>query len=267
MKIIVSHDVDHIKWSDHTFKDLFIPKYLAKAFYYGLTGKISPTVFKRRLRAMSSKLDQVPELCAYNNEHNIPATFFVGMANALGLSYPLNTAIATVNYINAQGLDTGPHGIAYATLEGVREEFNIFKQTASTPFGIRNHYLRMTARTLSYQAEVGYSYGSTMYGIIHPFKVGNMWEFPISIMDAYAVPNPHNNYNMQLWKDNTMATIEEAIKADLPYFVINFHDTFFCDTFENVREWYFFITDFFRKNNYEFISFSNAVKELNAATL
>ena len=50
MKVIVSHDIDHLTVSEHLFKDAIVPKYYIRSYIELLSGKISlAELFNRSL--------------------------------------------------------------------------------------------------------------------------------------------------------------------------------------------------------------------------
>ena len=262
MKIIVSHDVDHLNWSEHVVKDFFIWKYILRNLLYLLRGEIHIDVFSKRVRIMSNdRYNRLPELCRFNKEHNIPATFFLAMNNALGLSYSRSAAAKAIDFLHREGFATGVHGIAYDCYEEMKKEYVDFSKLASTRFGIRNHYLRIAGATLNYQNKLGYLYGSTTYAIENPKRIGSMWEIPISVMDAYvARPNELDLARMQM---RTMQLLDEAIRKNIPFFVVNFHAVLYDKATIEYKQWYEWLMKHFIDEGYEFTSFQEAVKELD----
>jgi len=41
MKVIVSHDIDHISVTEHLLKDLIIPKHIVRSHLEWMTGKLA----------------------------------------------------------------------------------------------------------------------------------------------------------------------------------------------------------------------------------
>ena len=88
MKIIISHDVDHLYPSDHVFRDLIFPKLWLRSFIFFLQRKIGFKTFVYRLFSIFDKrLHRIPEIINFDKENGIPSTFFFGMDNILGMSY------------------------------------------------------------------------------------------------------------------------------------------------------------------------------------
>ena len=93
MKILLSHDVDHITVHEHWFKDLIIPKFYIRSVIELLNRKITFKEFLNRLADLTlNKWNGVDEVIAFNQSRNIKSTFFVGVNNGVGLSYELNQA-------------------------------------------------------------------------------------------------------------------------------------------------------------------------------
>ena len=62
---------------------------------------------------------------------------------------------------------------------------------------------------------------------------------------------------------NTFATIKKAEELNMPYCTILFHDYQFDDRFDpEMKAWYVKTVEFLEKNGYEFISYRDAIKEL-----
>ena len=83
-----------------------------------------------------------------------------------------------------------------------------------------------------------------------------MWEFPLTIMDGYLPKDIEGK------KKRTMELLQEAEKNNLPYASILFHDCFFNDGYRADKEWYEWIITWLKNNNYEFISYKDAIREL-----
>ena len=263
MKIIVSHDVDHIGGWCHWWKDLYWEKFLIKSLLYLVAGKIGFKMFCRRLMyVFSRRIENIDELMAFDREHGIPSTFFVGVNNALGMSYSLRAAKEMAKRIYATGFDVGVHGVAFEEESKIAEEFEKFKQFGIVDtFGVRNHYLRgrNDCRMHECQAKVGYSFDSTDYGLAAPYKVGDLWEFPLSIMDTYILRECGNN--MEVVKKATLDMLNEAEEKKLPYFTILFHNP--SSISPDYMCWYSWIVAHLRANNYLFVSFRDAIKKLS----
>lgn len=63
-------------------------------------------------------------------------------------------------------------------------------------------------------------------------------------------------------KEKSMDILDKAVQSDLEYASILFHDYLFCDAYHNRQEWYKWIITHCRKSGYSFISYKDAIKEL-----
>jgi hypothetical protein len=161
-----------------------------------------------------------------------------------------------------EGVEVGLHGQSPDNLNELQEELNRLKEIHQGEIlGIRNHYLRKSENTLKYMEACGFKYDSTHMGVTPPFKAGQLWEIPITIMDVTTLSPIRNHFN-ETW-EKTMQTLEEAQAAQLPYFVVNFHDLYFSDGWKMHRKWYISLIEYFQQNQYKFISFREALSELN----
>jgi hypothetical protein len=119
LKIIVSHDVDHLYPSDHIFNDLIFPKLWVRSFFQLIYGDIGILTFYNRLISIfENQLTRIPELVEFDIQNNIPSIFFFGMNSKLGMSYKKTTAIPWIKFVAEKGLDVGVHG---AEIENIKE--------------------------------------------------------------------------------------------------------------------------------------------------
>ncbi len=127
------------------------------------------------------------------------------------------------------------------------------------PIGIRNHYLRKNDQTLNYMENCGFLFDSTCYGMIEPFRVGDMWEFPISVMECYEVDKSKDlSFNL----NRTFKILEDYLVNNMPFFVINFHDIYFNDNFPYYKNWYIELIKHCKNENLEFTTFKQAIQQL-----
>lgn len=266
MKIIISHDVDHLYLLDHLFKDLYIQKYLIRSAIDCLQKKITlDTLWHRICSMFQNKMHRVDELMAFDKDNDIPSTFFFGMSQGLGMSYSIEKAKPVISRVLKNGFDVGVHGIDFLNKDRMQKEHDDFiKASGLLDFGIRNHYVRYGLNTFTYMNEVDYIFDSTLFNkekldIQKPYKIGNMWEFPLHIMDVYIC----NRNNIS---DDILTTKEAILSAEslnMPYCTILFHDTQFDrDTDPEMMKWYKEIIKFCQTCNYSFISYREAIKEL-----
>ena len=269
-KIIVSHDVDHLYSSDHWFRDLIYPKMWVRTTLALIAKQIS--IKEWRLRNSS---------CFRRNRHNLEAqmqfdkdlgiksTFFFGMNQGLGMSYKPHEAKSMIETVHKNGFPVGVHGVEYQDIEGMKKEYLSFKKTMGfEPCGIRMHYVRFNKDTFKYLDEVGYAFDATEFDKSaggtrkNPYRVGNMWEFPLSIMDGY-LPQRFLEARKQ-----TMEILKECNQRGLKYISVLFHDYQFCDDYKDMYDWYIWLMSFFTKSDeYEFISYDEAIVELNSEDL
>ncbi len=263
MKIIVSHDVDHLFRNDH-YKDLIYPKLWVRSTIEVLKRKYGVKEYLyRNLTAFSKIRHKIPEVIEFDRSQGIPSTFFFGMANGLGMSYSLERAKPVIHYVAEQGFDVGVHGIAYSDKDKIKEEYERMKKILGRDdFGIRTHYVRFDDETFSLFNKTGYLFDTSEFDKMAgccfkaPYKIGNMWEFPLSIMDGYLP------LELDKKKVVTLALIKKAEMQGLPYLTILFHDYQFCKGYQTEKNWYIWLMKWFVENKYEFISYRNAIAEL-----
>lgn len=268
MKIIISHDVDHLTVAEHFFKDLIIPKMLVRSFIHFISGKISgKTLLYRFGSVFQKKMNEIEQVMKYDLDNNIPSIFFFGMDNALGMSYSKKKIFPYVKMLKEQGVDVGIHGIDYQNLDKMKKEYEDFKLISGKDFfGIRNHYVRFDNDTFNKMSSIGYSFDSTQYNkslieYEEPYKIGKMWEFPLHIMDVYICKPGKLKEGVK----NTKMAILEAEKRNMPYCTILFHDYQFNDkTNPEMKRWYIETIEFLIENDYEFISYKGAIEELES---
>ena len=88
--------------------------------------------------------------------------------------------------ISQKKFNVSLYGIAFDNFKDIRNEYNIFKKISKLEnFGIRMHYLRNNKNTIEYLNNAGYIFDSALFKFQNPFKVGNIWEFPLHILDSY----------------------------------------------------------------------------------
>lgn len=263
MKIILSHDIDHLYWKEHYIKDMYLPGVFYRNTKGLLNKDISFNVYKKRIKCLG-RIHRIPELIKFYNKKYIKANFFFGMDNALHLSYNYKNTQPLVKDILEEGHNVGVHGIAFNDKNQIKKEYQRFKEVSGTDsFGLRTHYLRLSGYSHCFFDKQGYLFDSSIDCIMHPFKVNKMWEIPISIMDASLVKNAQLNQNLNLWKERSLERLEKAKELKLPYFVVNAHDAYFSDEFPVIRDWYIWLVDLLQTKKYKFVTFEQAVSELN----
>jgi peptidoglycan/xylan/chitin deacetylase (PgdA/CDA1 family) len=265
MKIIISHDVDSITAWEHK-KDLAIPKFIVRSSIELVIGKIDFTEYFLRFKELAkNRLQNLEELMAFDIKNKIPSTFFVGVNNGLGLAYSLQAAKYWIKKIAERGFDIGVHGIEFNNPEWIRNEYEIFEKLSdSENFGIRMHYLRNSSDTLKFLNEAGYIFDSSLYKLENPYKVGDLWEIPLHVMDTYLF-----NKNSR-WQDQTLEQVKETTKvktdkaynSGMKYFTVLFHDRYFSNSFKSWKDWYVWIVDYLKSSGFEFTSYREAIQKL-----
>jgi hypothetical protein len=265
MKVIISHDVDHIRAWEHK-NDLIIPKHIVRNIIEFGLGKISLYEINKRFKnILKNKWHNMESLMQFNNNHNIPSTFFFGVSNGKGLNYGLKDAKFWMIKVMQEGFHIGVHGIAFDNLNDIKKEYETFTSlTSLTSFGIRMHYLRSNNNTLNFLDKTGYIFDSSIPEMRNPFKIGRLWEFPLHIMDGYIFcrQTRWQNQTLNQAKDSTIKIIEHATELGLHYFTILFHDRYFSDSFQTWKEWYIWLIEYLINNRFEFISYHEAINEL-----
>lgn len=263
MKIIISHDVDHLYRSDH-YKDLIIPKLFVRESIALAKRRLDFTQWHRRISGILSKnINHIEALAEFDKKKSVRSSFFFGMANGLGMSYNKFKAAKFIDLVRRYGFEAGVHGIEYKDEQAMKAEFNDFRDISATEAkGIRMHYVRFDSLTFQKLSACGYIYDSTEFDkqagccIKAPYKVNTMWEFPLCVMDCY-LPN-----SLQNKKKMTIQLLDRAEKQGLPYFTMLLHDFYYCDAYVDFKSWYEWSVDYFIEHGYPFISYLDAVREL-----
>ncbi|MCX8080361.1 MAG: hypothetical protein N3F09_03895 [Bacteroidia bacterium] len=266
MKIIVSHDVDHLNVSEHLLRDAIIPKQIIRKHIELFGGKISLKEYALRWRELiEGKMQNIKELHAFNKANGIPATWFFGTANGTGLSYPHEHINPFVEFLMKEGAGVELHGIRHDDKTSMLAEKKRLEEKKKMPVnGIRMHYLKKNEHTLNLLAECGYRFDSSVYEFRSPYKVGKMWEFPVHMMDGYVIekPRPWQSKNLRQCMEITKARIEKGVKENISFFVIDFHDRYFSPKFQTWMEWYMQTVEYLKTSGFEFTDYISAMEEL-----
>lgn len=267
MKVIISHDVDHLYWSDH-LKDLIFPKLWVRETLAVLKRSIPvKDYFYRMGRTFQHQQHNLDSVMALDKQYGVPSTFFFGMANGLGMSYSKRKASSAIKRLIDSGFDVGVHGIAYQDIDSMKKEYEEFFAISNLDtFGIRMHYVRFDETTFEKLAKVGYIFDTSefdkenRYLIKSPYKVNNtMWEFPLTIMDGYLP------YKFDDAQDKTKMIITEAIRLNQKYISILFHDYLYSKGYAESKRWYEWVLKYCKQNSLGFISYRDAIDELEQA--
>ena len=265
IKVIVSHDVDHLFARDHWFRDLFYPKLWVRSTIEMLSRNITVKEWWLRCTCCFRKnIHNLDALMDFDKKYAIPSTFFFGMNQGLGMSYHPEEAAPVIRQVQERGFAVGVHGIEYKDVTGMKREFDSFKQiTGFETFGIRMHYVRRDKNTFEKLNEIGYIFDTTEFDKLKcgtrkaPYKVGNMWEFPLAIMDAYLPEK------LEEAKKTTLKLLEKSNGQNLRYVTVLFHDYHFCKDYHDMKSWYEWLMEYFyNSKKYEFSSYESIIQEL-----
>lgn len=268
MKVIISHDVDHLYPSDHVFRDLIFPKLWLRSLWHVFTKRITfKTCCYRFISIFGRRLHQLPEIMSFDKAHRIPSVFFFGMANGLGMSYRQTKTDQWIQKVLQNGFDAGVHGIDFQDIKNMKWEHDCFQKISKLPaFGIRMHYVRYDNTTFQNLSDCGYLFDSTEFNkkeieVKAPYKVNNMWEFPLHVMDGYVMFD-----NLSEAQHQTITALQNAENKGVSYFTFLFHDYMFNPkTYPNDKQFYEWFVNYCQQNNYEFISYREAIIELESS--
>jgi len=260
MKVIISHDIDHLSAREHIFKDLIIPKYIFWCILELVKRKISRRIFFKKLMRLLRKnaWNNLEELLRFDKRNGVKPTFFVAVNNGKGISYPLKQAKRAINLIKNYNFDIGVHGICFEGYEGIKREYEIFKNiSGSEKFGIRMHYLRLNKETLNNLAKTGYLFDTTVLSnsLEQEYKIGALTEMPFHIMEGNLL-GPRQNSTLKEVKEKTKELLERAEKMNKKYLSILFHQRYFSDEFPSYKKWYIWLINYC-KEKYEFINYKS----------
>jgi hypothetical protein len=261
MKVIISHDIDHLTVNEH-LTDSIIPKFIIRNHIELIKGYISFNEYKLRWsKLFKNKWNNISELIEFNKKQDIPSTFFIGVNNGVGLNYSLELSAKWIERILKTETDCGVHGIAFNDFESVKKEHDTFKEISGLDnFGIRMHYLRNDDKTLGFLNKAGYIFDSTDYGIKPDYKIGKMHEFPLHIMDGYELESGKRwqSADTKTAIETTIRKINKAINNNIDFLTILFHDRYFDDSFLSWKKWYTETIKYCKSQGFEFIDFRTA---------
>jgi hypothetical protein len=221
--------------------------------------------FSRFSELLKNKLHNLEELMEFDKENKVFSTFFVGVNRGCGMCYSLEDSQYWIKKIKEKGFDVGVHGVEFNNLEGIKKEYETFKKISGlSAFGIRMHYLRNCEDTIKCLNETGYTFDSTTFKMENPFNIGDLWEFPLHVMDGYLFNKngKWQNQTLKQAKEATKAEIDRAYGNGIEYFTILFHDRFFSRSFKAWKEWYIWLVGYLTNRAFEFITYREAIQEL-----
>ena len=262
MKIIISHDVDHLYGKDHWFRDMIYPKLWVRSTLQLIKRNITiKEWFLRCISCFKKERNQINDVMEFDRQHDVKSAFFFGMNQGLGMSYYPDEAKSIIKNVYDNGFIVGVHGIEYSDFQKMDLEYKKFVETVGfEPVGIRMHYVRFDDNTFDYLSRVGYTFDTTEFDkskngtIKNPYKVGNMWEFPLTIMDGYL------SQDFESAKKETIERLEACRNAGIEYVSVLFHDYQFCDAYKDIRDWYVWLVEYLSDSDeYSFVSYLEAI--------
>lgn len=261
MKIIISHDIDHLSAKEHLFKDLIIPKYFFWSFLELIKRKVYFETFLKKITGLVKKnaWNNLEELLEFDKKNGTEPTFFIAVNNGKGLSYSREQVAQAINLIKKYNFDIGVHGICYNNYEGIKKEYNIFKGISGLDnFGIRMHYLRRNQETLKNLAKAGYLFDTTILSdsLEQKYKIDGMAEVPFHFMDSYFL-GPQANLTLEKVKSITVELLDKGERGNKGYLGIQFHQERFSDEFPQFKEWYIWFINYCKERGYLFENYRN----------
>ena len=267
MRIIVSHDVDHLYSKDHWFRDMFFPKLWVRTTLQWIKREIT---FKewwlRNTSCFRKNINNLEALMDFDEAHGIRSTFFFGMNRGLGMSYRPEEAKSMIMKVRERGFAVGVHGIEFQDIAGMKREYDTFKQVNGfEPCGIRMHYVRFNENTFEKLNDIGYVFDTTEFDKLNcgtrkaPYRVGDMWEFPLAIMDSYLPEK------FEAAKLSTLTLLEQCKEQKLQYVTVLFHDFQYCEDYRDMKRWYEWLMEYLgRSDDYLFVSYSEAIDRIKS---
>jgi len=259
MKIVISHDIDHLSVKEHVFRDLIIPKYIFWSILELIKKKISLKTFFRKITGLFEKdaWNNLEELLNFDKLNNVNPTFFVAVNNGKGISYSKKQAKWAIDLIKKYNFDVGVHGICYDDYEEMKKEYEDFKKISGlNSFGIRMHYLRVSQNTFKNMAKIGYLFDTTVLSesLAQQYNIDSLVEIPFHIMDGNLL-GPEVNYTFEEVKQKTLDFLNKAEKENKNYVGILFHQRYFSDEFPHYKNWYVWLINYCKERKYEFVNY------------
>ncbi len=149
MKVIISHDVDHLTSVEHLFDGVQL-KLFARSVLERMNQVISADEYGKRIDDLfKTQWHHIDELMDFDKANKIPSTFFFAMTKGKGLNYSQTAVMPVIKRVMDRGFDVGVHGIDFQDPQKINSECLAFKEIfGKSDFGIRMHYLRMDENTL-----------------------------------------------------------------------------------------------------------------------
>lgn len=268
MKIIISHDIDHITASEH-LSDLFLVKYSVRNILELFSGIIPLSEYlERGADIFKNRFCHSLELVEFERHMKVPSCFFIAVRKGLGLSYNNEQSVRIANQLVSLGIPVGIHGMESDNYMKILQERDLFtKLTSIPPGGIRMHYLRTSSNTFQLLERAGYKFDSSVLSLENPYKIGNLWEFPVHLMDSsvFYCGSKYQKKSFKEVQEITRKTINKACERNIRYFNIVTHDFYFSDSFQKWKQWYIWLIDLLMERGFEFCLYEAAIEDLNRA--
>ncbi|MFZ1569038.1 MAG: polysaccharide deacetylase family protein [Thiolinea sp.] len=262
MKIVISHDVDHLFSHEH-LRDFIVPKYLVRSILELAKGSINSKEYLYRIiETVNGKWNFIEELSNYNNSKNIKTTFFFATNKGIGLAYSAEKSKPFVEHVLKNGHKIGIHGISRDNLENIKRERSHFHRLHNQECkGVRFHYLYPNDSILQKLDAAGYTYDSSLRGDGSSRIVGNLIHFPVHIMDGDVMMQNHRYQSANLKQATVFTTerISKLIDNNVDYISILFHDRYFSDAHTTWRDWYMATVEWVQSQGIATTTYEDAV--------
>ncbi len=267
MKIIVSHDIDHLTLWEHR-ADLIIPKYKLRSMLEWIHGAIPTTeFFNRWLNLFTQQWQHLENVITFNKKMGIPSTFFIAVRKGEGLAYPISWVNFWIPRLKELGAEVGIHGIEHQNIAIMQEELETFQQISRQgKIGIRMHYLRRDEATLGKLAQLGYMFDSSYDEWVDCYRIHKMWEFPLHIMDVYEIfeQGRYQKKPIRQIIKQTQSKIDKANESNFRYLTFLFHDRYYNHGDASFKQWYEESIMYMIEKGYTFCNYTQAIEELEA---
>lgn len=267
MKIIVSHDVDHLSSYEHA-RDLVVPKYVARALLEVGKGRIGGREFAIRMsETAGGRWNHLHALAEWDAAQGIRSTFFFAVAKGMGLTYRPQAARPLVDAVRAAGHDVAIHGIERGDVTALRAERLAFETAYGLQCrGMRMHYLHPDASLLARLAEAGYAWDSSLRGDGPVHDVGPLQAFPVHLMDGdiMLAGRRHQGVDSATALERTQRLLLHLAETGVDYASLLFHDRYFSEGHRSWRDWYCGTLAWARAQGFGFCSYEEALAERTA---
>ncbi|MBC7861586.1 MAG: hypothetical protein IAF38_01350 [Bacteroidia bacterium] len=270
MKVIISHDIDHLTATEH-FGDGIISKQFVRSNIELFSLKIKGSEYFYRLKSIfENKWNYLDELMEFDKKNNVCSTFFIGIRNGKGLSYSKEQAAEWVVKIRSNSFPVHLHSNSKGGDEQRWAEIEEFLQmTGEINIGIRTHYLENIELFLSQNGKTPKKilFDSSCFEFKDAYCENGICRFPVHLMDSRIMENGRKWQSRSLEQaiKYSEEKINEALENNFSYFVVNFHDRYFSNEHKAWKDWYMWIIEKFKRDNISFVSFSDAQKEILSA--